>query len=636
MAYRADIDGLRALAVTVILLFHFGVPGWRGGYLGVDIFFVISGFLITTIIQRELATGQFTIGGFYKRRVRRILPAMLAMLVVVLAAGFVLLLPYDLIDLAWNSLATLFFNANNYQLFGAGYFARSSELKPLTHMWSLGVEEQFYLFFPLVMMFLSRFRRPIVIGVIALAVAGSWFAYTFGMVMGAYNYVFFLIPTRAWELGAGSLIALVQFGRAPAASRPVLATAMSVVGIAAIAVGIAFDAMARGWLQPSTFAVIGTVLLIVSLDRGSWLRPLFAAAPVVFVGALSYSLYIWHWPIVAMLRYWLVREPTGMEYAGAALATVILAYLSWRFIEEPFRKRTMPFRTIARVCIVASLTVIIASTAIILGKGFVGRFDAKAVSLAASVDGNYRCSILDYVPVNGSRGCRMNLPGDAQSAQFALLGNSHAQMYAPVFRDMLIERDVPGVLVSSSFCVPSLGANISAACVSGVRRDIENIAALPNVRTVVLAFNWDYRRYHLIGDPLPVDQMLVGVDQTIARLREAGKAVVLLGPLAQPGYDFASVIGRRLAYGRPLEQRLAEPRAEFDRWATPIIAHYQSRKDVTFIRPDQVQCDAVQCSYAKGDTALFSDDNHLAERALPLFAPMFRQQVLPLIAAGER
>lgn len=641
-AYRPEIDGLRALAVVAILIFHLHASALPGGYLGVDIFFVISGYLITGIIHSQIARGEFTIGGFYARRIRRIIPAMVVMVALTLAAGCVLLLPSDLIDLAKSSIATILFNANHYSLLGAGYFARSSDLKPLNHMWSLGVEEQFYLFFPLILIGLSRLPRRAALIVLSLLVFGSLGSFIVANRIGAGIYAFFLIPTRAWELGAGALLAFHAQDSLARPYRRVTAAVTNVAGAAMIGFALATGRTPLvGWLPPSIPATVGTVLLIRFLDPASFVGRVFAWRPIVFVGLISFSLYLWHWPLVVFTRYWLIREPGWNEVAILTVATLACSTLSWRFVEERFRAPQLPFRHVARYSVVACLGILVASVTLIAAGGLPQRFDPLAGGIAASVDTHYRCSVFDYLRLNGSRACRMNLPsGDPAVAKVVLLGNSHSQMYAPLVKKLLIERNLPGLLVPANLCIPSFGVNVPD-CAATSRRDIANVAALPAARLVILATNWDYRVLDLRTPEnqraVPA-QLFAGIDETIAMLRKHGKQVVLIGPVAQPNWDFASITGRSVAFGRTVERPSFESRAEFDRWAGPVIAHFSGRSDVDFIRPDLDQCGALRCEFVRDGISIFSDVNHIAGPALKFFEARLRaglERPLSEVASAE-
>ena len=338
MTYRPEIDGLRAIAVLPVILFHAGFSQMSGGYVGVDVFFVISGFLITGILARELQAGQFSLLGFYERRARRILPALLLVLFVTAIFGVFIMLPYELESLGRGTLAVLLFVSNILFWRESDYFAAASELNPLLHTWSLAVEEQYYILFPLVLWALWRWFPRGVVPILGLVTVGSL---ALADVLSVYkpSANFYLLPTRAWELLAGSLAALYLLRRR--APQGVLAEALSAAGLAAIVFAIfTYDA---GTPFPSLWAIppiAGTVAIIVAASRATLVGKLLATAPLVGIGLISYSAYLWHQPLFAFARLLDAdhhpQPGTMLFLAGGAL---VLAFLSWRFVERPFRHR---------------------------------------------------------------------------------------------------------------------------------------------------------------------------------------------------------------------------------------------------------------------------------------------------------
>lgn len=288
MKHRYDIDGLRAVAVLPIVLFHAGVAAIQGGFIGVDIFFIISGFLITSIIMKELETGRFSILGFYRRRIVRIFPALFLLIGVVLLAGCLLMLPTEVDALGKSAAATAAFASNIYFWATADYFATSAELKPLLHTWSLGVEEQFYIFFPLLVVLLVRFARLALRWVILVLTVLS-FGVSLYLASRNPDAGFYLLPSRAWELGLGALVALGAF---PAVRSRRGRDALSLIGIALIVAGYVLIDSARPFPAPwALFPCLGTALLIAYGETAVTARVL-EMPPMRWIGAISYSLYL--------------------------------------------------------------------------------------------------------------------------------------------------------------------------------------------------------------------------------------------------------------------------------------------------------------------------------------------------------
>jgi len=333
-SYQPDIDGLRAIAVALVLLFHASL-GFPGGFVGVDIFFVISGFLITNLILKSLDSGTFSLTDFWVRRITRILPAAWVMVVVVLCAGLVLLVPSDYDSLAQSAIAQQIMLANVYFWKHTGYFAGTAELLPLLHTWSLAVEEQFYLGYPILLMILNRCGRSVMSVVLVLLTVASFVM----SVHGVHHHpsaTFFFLPTRAWEMSLGGLLCFVP----PPARLPRLLAEL--VGWSALAAmlgaSLAFTAATpfpgAAALLP---CVAAAVLIWMNAACSTSVARLLAAKPLVFVGLISYSLYLWHWPLFAFSRYWHDAElPVATRWLLLA-ATAIAATLSWRFVEVPCR-----------------------------------------------------------------------------------------------------------------------------------------------------------------------------------------------------------------------------------------------------------------------------------------------------------
>ena len=610
--YRADLDGLRAVAVCAVVAFHVSRDALPGGYLGVDIFFVLSGFLITSIIRHELAGGTFSFAAFYNRRIRRILPALLLVMLVTGIASCALLLPRDLMGFARSVLAALGFVANIHIWRDTGYFSLPAEQTPLLHVWSLGVEEQFYLLFPLLLVGLFRFARHRVTATVALLVGLSLAADVLALAIGAKEAAFYLLPTRAWQLGAGALLAL-----APLAPRDARwATPLGIAGL--IAIGCAVLGPVSGpWLPDGLVAVAGAAMVIVAGASGrGWARTALGWRPVVFVGLISYSLYLWHWPMVVLPKYYLIRDLRPLESAVAIAGMVAAAALSWRFVEQPLRSRATPMRRVYAVVLGGVLATGALAGSILAGAGFPERLDAAAARMNASVGSEYACPVADYVYFAHGRGCALELPSrDPRDADVVLFGNSHAQMYAPLVGRIAAAASQRVLLVPMNRCTPTVGANLDPECRALAERFIEAIAQLPRARVVVLVTTW--------YDPDTLAEVVRGLDAAIARLTQAGKKVVLVGPVSIPEWNLASMASRALAFGHALERPYWEERAAFDAKFGDTIRYFANRRDVELVLPHQAQCDARRCAHVVDGKALFSDSTHLAQGQLELFRPAF-------------
>lgn len=340
MKYRPEIDGLRALAVTCVILSHAGIPLFKGGYVGVDIFFVISGYLITLIISEATDKGRFSLLGFYERRARRIMPALLAVILVVSPFAWCWMLPDYLENYGQSIVATLLF-ANNLMLAKtSGYWDLESSFKPFLHTWSLGVEEQFYIVFPLVMSACASLSRRSLLLCLSVAAAVSFAAAEIGAsAMPAVN--FYLPFGRAWELLAGSLCAL---SRIELSDR--MSAGLAWAGLTSILASVLL--LPEAIPVPSAVllpVVVGSAMVILFAGAANWVGRLLALRPLVALGLISYSAYLWHQPIFALARVRLQSAPDWHVMTALAAAVVPIAYLSWRYIEQPFRNATFVSRS---------------------------------------------------------------------------------------------------------------------------------------------------------------------------------------------------------------------------------------------------------------------------------------------------
>ncbi|QPC90849.1 acyltransferase family protein [Mesorhizobium sp. INR15] len=335
MKYRPEIDGLRAVAVLPVLFFHAGFSWVPGGFAGVDVFFVISGYLIARVIDDELKAGTFTFLGFYERRFRRISPALAVMCIATIPFAWLWMVPQEL-DAYGQSLATANLSVSNFLFWKrAGYFDDSSALKPLIHTWSLGVEEQFYLVFPMLLWALRR--RGSAFPVVAALVAVS-FALTFVFARFGPAANFYLLPTRFWELGAGALLALWRPTGSPVGR--VAAEVLSMTGLALVIGSIFLLNGSVPYPGPWTLApVVGSGLIIAMANAETMVGRLLAWRPLVFIGLISYSLYLWHQPLFAFARMRLFGDVSTTVYLSLIALTLLLACVTWWYVEQPFRNR---------------------------------------------------------------------------------------------------------------------------------------------------------------------------------------------------------------------------------------------------------------------------------------------------------
>lgn len=463
--YRPEIDGLRTIAVVPVILFHAGFEAFSGGFVGVDIFFVISGYLITTILINEHDDGRFSLIKFYERRARRILPALFFVILCCLPFAWLWLLPDDFVDFGKSLIATALFGSNIYFWADSGYFSTANELKPLLHTWSLAVEEQFYIFFPLALMLFWRFGWRFLIGLLILVFVVSlsvshWAAFH------KPDANFYLLPTRAWELLIGSFCAFwLQKRSLPTASPVTHLFGLTGLGLIAYAI-LFFDGTTP---FPSLYALAptaGTALIILFAGKGTLTGAILSLKPMVGIGLVSYSAYLWHQPIFAFARHRSLLEPSQELMLGLSVLSLILAFLSWKFVEAPFRdkkavSRSKIFRySGAGIALSAMLGTYWTTTA-----GLPFRFGPRLPQIEKISEhiemswdqSDFNCLFFEWIsPPNAKKPSELNSCLNRNNLIF-LIGDSHAHFLHEALETELAAQGFSLVTFAQAGCLPIQG-----------------------------------------------------------------------------------------------------------------------------------------------------------------------------------
>ena len=647
------------------MFFHFSVPGLGGGFVGVDVFFVISGFLIGGILWQELAqTGRLSLSHFYLRRFRRLAPAFAVMAVVTAAAAALILLPFEFRAFGKSLIAATVYLANVQFWREAGYFDTEADSKILLHTWSLSVEEQFYLAVPILMLVL-RNRPALLRGVLWLTFAASLIACV-AMTPRWPSATFFLFPFRAWELLTGVLLAVEGQRRG---WRWSVHPALSWAGIALLAGSITL--VRAGDSFPGIQAllpVLGTALLIANGRQDNPVNRALAARGPVFVGLISYSLYLWHWPVFTLSQYY--RE----EYSGAAEAAAwmalatLLAVLSWRYVELPFRHGLRINFPVALAGVGAASAVLLAiGAAAYLTDGAPARFRPETrVHIAASADflqDTSRCARRETGPFAGLEICEIGPEGAAP--RVLIWGDSHLRAFMEGLALAAQETATPGMLIWNAGCPPVFGVTKvetattpaeDRACTSANATMLAALPELAGIERVLLIGRWSYyatgtgtgrdaeNRIEITPQPGSGLEGAVGqaalmdaaLRATVDTLRRYFTAVYVLRQVPEmPFYD-SRTIARRLARGdasAETEAALSVPQATvLDRVASaevPLIGMDLERK-ITLIDSWTELCDADRCGVMQAGQALYFDNNHLTNTG----ARALRHLFVPFLSAG--
>lgn len=632
--YRPEVDGLRAIAVVAVILFHTNLGIATGGYVGVDVFFVISGYLISSIILREVRERRFTFLGFYERRIRRIFPALFIMLLATTAAAWVILPPQHLQTYGQSLVATTAFASNVFFWLKSGYFGGDAELFPLTHMWSLSVEEQYYVFFPFLALIAAWGRPRLLNGLMAAALAVS-LALCLIYAPREQMMAFFLTPMRAWELMFGVFVALHEREWRSAVSRIRFAT--PVVELAALAMIVApilvYDSTTL-FPGPSAIPpVLGTALLILVSRPETLVGRVLASRPFVFIGLLSYSAYLWHQPLYALSRMQGLTEAGWPAYAALIALTFVLAWLSLKFVEAPFRNRRRFTRLqVYAGFLVGSALLIAFGLAAHLRAGFPERFSDQTLAVAATgAPSSYReaCHV-EGVDARGPAGaCRYFVRDDVR---WAVLGDSHGVEVAWALAERLRPARQGVLHLTFSGCQAALTfESDNPGCTRWMRQSVAWLERDPAVTDVVLVFR---HSFYLFGDqtksyphaPNARPNFLTDLPPTEARARyvesltaivdrltAAGKRVHIMAPVP----DLPTHVERYTFKGDPTDPRrptgvtmaFHEERNAFIR---PVLENLAGKPGVDLIDPADALCADNRCASLIGGRSMYFDDNHLS------------------------
>ena len=658
MRHRADIDGLRAIAVVPVVLFHAGVSQVSGGFVGVDIFFVISGYLITSLILGEMAEGRFSLLSFYERRIRRIFPALFAVLAFCVVLASILFLPRELQSFDNSLLAATFFVSNIYFYGGNGYFAASPDTLPLLHTWSLSIEEQFYIVFPLLLSLAIGLGRRVWVGLIAVLFLLSLAASIWVTNVDA-DAAFYLAPMRVWELMLGALLAARLLPRIEAQA---LREMLAIAGVALIAYAVVRFTPATPF--PGSAALIpclGAALLIYAgEDDGTTVAAkVLSLWPLVFVGLISYSLYLWHWPLLVFARYWTITPLTGWQSAAIVAASFILAALSWRYIEQPFRRKrpTIP-RRILLASAATAMGLAVAFGVATASTGWPTRFSRQVLAVADD-------SIMPARQETELRRCWEQPPeapcvlGAAVKPNYAIWGDSHAIAMLPALGTFAEHRGIAFEVFVQPGCPSVVGIDFRnmrklPECRARNSRNLAALESAHDIGTVILISRFALyikdgkraKRTIMFGpNGEKLDEKARAAlwerqfDVTINRLLAAGKTVVLVYPVPEIGYDVPHALSRTLARG-------GDPAS-----LNPPLATFQERQDIILaildragnspgivrVYPHKKLCNEERCLVYANGKALYKDDNHLsmagAEFVLSEFKPVFSNPGLPAVSA---
>lgn len=662
-SYRPEIDGLRAIAVAGVVFDHVGIALFHSGFAGVDIFFVISGFLIGGIVSADLAAGRFSFADFYARRMRRILPALFVMILATVPFGLLLMAPQELRYYGGGAVATLLFVSNIWFLSRIDYFDPAAAYDPLLHTWSLAVEEQFYLILPVLLLALWRFglRR---VGWVLAALAGLSLAYTllFGAVWPMAG--FYLGHTRAWELLAG-VLAAQALPRLQAMGTAGLRGGLATLGLGMVLASVMLIPAGVQWPGAWTLLPVLGALLIVSFGAADGLgRRVLASRPFVAVGLVSYSAYLWHQPILGFLAVSDRPATTPLAQAAVIAATAVLAWLSWRYVETPFRHKSARPWALRAVLIAMALAIFGFGIGGHLTKGYPARMPPEVQALMEPdyAPAEYVSCIgaaVAFGEVQPETAC---VHGAPNPAEVVLWGDSHAMALTDALARQLVAQGVGLRELTLAGCTPipglfSADMAMYPFCADHNQRMFDDLLADQTAKLVILHAYWNYGIQRLEydngagkvqtdyayltvagADPdLPDSARWAGIQAKlvaeITALRAAGKQVLLIGPVPPPGVRVPYVAAMQLWKTGKVADDISIPASAALGYSAPardLLRAAAEQTGALFFDPAPLFCASDRCFLRRDGVSLYFDNNHLSPPAADLVA----KALVPSLLAG--
>jgi peptidoglycan/LPS O-acetylase OafA/YrhL len=630
--YRPDIDGLRAIAVIAVVLFHASASLVPGGFVGVDIFFVISGYLITGLVARDIMAGKFSFTDFYTRRIKRIFPAYVLVAFTTLVIATWLLIPNDYIFYTTSLAASFAFVSNVFfSMLSWGYFGQRTEEFPLLHTWSLSVEEQFYFVFPILLILLFRYARRYVL--LSLLVAGLAFAVLSELKTEEIK-AYFLLTSRAHELILGALTFFASQHYPVRSLR--LSNFLAILGMG-LMLGSLFM-IHKGSAFPginSLYPCVGAALVIYACMRENAITPLLKSRPFVGIGLISYSLYLWHWPIFSFLRYRRI-EMTPTVGVAAVLLSIVLAYLTWKLVENPVRRNNkIQFkRAFTQIYLLPAILFMSIGLASYVTEGLPNRFSSEIRGLISSYSferdltracsvraEDYRKITLDYLLQNCAFG---NTAQD--KADILLMGDSHAHHFKPFVDQLAKNAGLKAVYHVQGTCFPTAlqltDRNPTQGPSTCQQRNLDLLGIAGNFKYVVMAGFWASEPERDLEK-----EMAYVTEKVIAS--HAVPVIFKDNAFYEP--DLSQCILHKTRGWLPPEKNCNIPYSfakESQAVVDQIIDRIKTKyPQAIIIDPRKIMCNTEECVTYIGNTALYKDQNHINTKASALLGSRYIQQI---------
>jgi len=643
LKYRSEIDGLRALAVIPVIFFHLGLETFSGGFVGVDVFFVISGFLITTLLLKDLKNGTFSLSNFWLRRAKRILPAIFFVIILSIPWAWLSMLPQNFSDYSLSILATLLFSSNIFFWFKSGYFSPSSEEIPLLHTWSLAVEEQFYIFFPLILLLFWKYKKKyLIIFILALSVS-SFILSEFGWRYDA-NLNFYLTPFRIWELLLGSITAFILLEKEYKKSNAISLLALSMIIIP-------FFTYSHSTPVPSYFALLptlGTCIFLIFSSSNIFVGKLLSSKPIALVGLMSYSLYLVHQPVLAYFRIFMI-DLSQIRFAVCALLIItFLSYLSYNFIEKPFRhlkKEKTPTFLISLASIFIPLTLF--SFFGYYNQGYKFRFnipDTVHDSIKRS-ELQKLCFGKKNMHNRSDWKCELGLKNKKTS--FFIFGDSHALSFLPASEYASEKMQTKIEFTGAPGCIPFFGIHSLRAdqkkinCKELNNRVFEYIKS-NRIKNLILIARWSYytdggysgRDFSYLGlnknskksKVNSRDAFRAGLVKTIERYNKIGVKLIFIEQVPQQEIHPLKIY---LQADRFYSSDIAALSIDYEKHnkLQDYVGKMFEEFNVNTINFDDILCDKRNCKVGTSSHSYYYDEDHLSVEGSNFLSDYFSREI---------
>ena len=631
--YRKEIDGLRAVAVLGVFFFHLGWAPFSGGWLGVDIFFVISGYLISSLLLKEIdATGTVSLSGFYQRRLRRIMPALLFCLLGSFPMALIIAKTHIFTEYSQSLAAALLSFSNIFFWQHAGYFAIDAQLAPLLHTWTLGVEEQFYLIVPLLFVFMATLRnhqRGVFLGGLFCVAFASFYACRYGTDLMSVSFRFYMLPTRGWELLIGLFTAVLLHYKPGIRTKNRVTETLSFASLSFVAFAFFHYHGGSFFAEKALFTTLATAVFIGTTTESSLFGRTLSLRPIRFIGQISYSLYLWHWPFIFLWNLGALRfglESTLVAQLGVLAAAVCMATLSWRFIETPFRKKSTWAECVRPLAPLAFLVFVLA--------GY-GSYQLGGDKTAYAVSDTGAAEFTSFRGVEKNEYFHI---GPAGTPQFILVGDSHARATSPALMELSKEYGIPGEAVMKDGTGPLKNIRRShKTSVPPFAEHWEKYLLKSTVKTVVLIAKWD--RYYgleswkyLGSSPeWTVETAMKEMRDYVTLLLDNGFEVWILDEV--PQFEKDPILLTKIFDNKPyVEEIVFRENTHFARKALESI----NSTRLHILDPYPVLTENGLLSAVRNEQFMYMDISHLSTAGALSLKDLFRPLFKSMLMSGQR